>query len=112
VDNLFYENKSFEQFYEDNKKYYTEKVDLFLTDPPYNVLQEERKITNEQMELLVKMAESFLKKGGTLLIFCSLDQIPIYRKCFIERKTLTLEPLILNIINDCGCKFYYFILSF
>lgn len=95
----------FQDFYEKHKSKYCENIQLFLTDPPYNVLPNSRdKISQEDMELLVKMAESFLAKGGTLLIFCSMKQIPHYKQ-YLEKTILKVEPLILNVINEEKCNF-------
>jgi DNA modification methylase len=94
----------FQDFYEKYKSKYSEKVQLFLTDPPYNVLPNQRdRFTQGDMELLVKMAELFLTKGGTLLIFCAVDQISIYKQ-LLDRTILKVEPLIMNIINDEKCN--------
>ena len=82
-------------------------MDLFLTDPPYNVLPNTRdKISQGDMELLIQMAESFLVKGGTLLLFCSMDQIHLYKQ-YLDKTTLTVEKTVLNIINDEKCNYFY-----
>ena len=102
---VFVQNMKFQEFYKKYKDKYHEKVDLFLTDPPFNVLQNSRdRINQSDMELLTQMAESFLVKGGTLLLFCSLDQLHLYRQ-YLERTTLTVETLVLNVINEEKCKF-------
>ena len=89
---------------------YCEKIQLFLTDPPFNVLRNGRDtITQDGMELVVQMAESYLKKGGTLLLFCSIDQISIYKQ-FLNNTMLTVEPMVLNIFNNVNCKIILFIL--
>jgi hypothetical protein len=97
----------FKDFYANYKNKYCEKVQLFLADPPYNVMNKPREdLPQGEMELLVQMAEYYLAKGGTLLIFCSMKQIPFYRQ-YLEKTMLKLEPFILNIINEEKCNFIF-----
>jgi hypothetical protein len=102
---VFFEHLEISEF---NKQYagkYNEKINLFLTDPPFNVLPDEIKISLSTMELVAQMAESYLAKGGTLLIFCAIDQIALYKQ-YLDKTTLTVEPMVLNIINDINCNYY------
>lgn len=103
---MFFENTSFQDFYEKHKAKYNGKVNLFLTNPPFNVLPNPRdRITQQDMELLATMAESFLAKGGTLLLFCSIEQVSLYKQ-YLEKTTLTVEPTVMNIINAEKCNFH------
>jgi hypothetical protein len=75
-----------------------------LTDPPFGVLDNGRDdFPQDGMQLLIRMAESYLKKGGTLLLFCAIDQVSIYKQ-FLKETMLIVEPLLLNIINKSNCS--------
>ena len=55
------------------------KVNLFIPDPPYNVLQNGRdKFTTIDISNLCKYAVNFLDPKGTIIIFCSNLQYRIY----------------------------------
>jgi hypothetical protein len=100
----------FQEFYQKFSSKYFGKVQLFLTDPPYNVLNKPRDdFPQGCMELLIQMAESFLAKGGTLLLFCSIDQIPFYKQ-YLLKTILKVELLILNLINEEKCKFIFYLI--
>lgn len=93
----------FRDFYTKFDDNYHGKVHLILADPPFNVLRQQRDtIDQSSMEILIKMSESFLVKGGTLIIFCSIDQFSIYKEC-LNKSILSVEPLALNIINSEKC---------
>ena len=96
----------FRDFYTRFDSTYHGKVHLILADPPFNVLRQSRDtIDQSSMEILVKMAESFLVKGGTLIIFCSIDQFSVYKE-YLTKSTLSVEPLALNIINSEKCYLF------
>ena len=66
------------------------KIQLIVTDPPYNVLEHEYdKISDVQMELLVRFAKDLLKNEGTIVIMCSFLQ---WHKYYEYAKKYSMYP--------------------
>ncbi|CDF39110.1 adenine specific DNA methyltransferase [Chondrus crispus] len=70
------------------------KVQLVLTDPPFNVRRDRGRnhadydeIRKEQYESFVNCVDEMLRPGGHALIFCSAQQFTIWREAFTAHPT-------------------------
>lgn len=115
INHAEFENCSFEDYFNVHANDLQNKVQLFLADPPFNVLSgaytnnnNRDNITNKSMEILVKMAEHFVKPGGTVFIFCTFQQASIYME-YLRLTSLLVEDFVMNIVNDLNYKKAYII---
>ena len=74
------------------------RVDLLLTDPPYNVRREGNKDNSDydifyesDIKDLCDLCELVLKPGGHGIIFCSFQQFEVYRKILNSYKTTVVD---------------------
>ena len=90
----------FEDFYHTHESKLKEQVQLILTDPPYYILKQHERdsLTYLQMETICKLAQSMLKPGGSIVIFCSVEQIQKYID-YLRQCRLNVEDIVMNIIH-------------
>ena len=55
------------------------KVDLILTDPPFGVLHRAHDVAPDYVNVLTTTAR-LLKPGGNALLFCSLEQVSLWKQ--------------------------------
>ena len=83
------------------------KIDLIITDPPYNVFNDESDyISKINMENVIKYTEHLLKPNGTCAIFCTWQQASIWAE-IIKKSQLVLHSALLNIAYIESSLFYY-----
>ena len=75
-----------------------DNVDFLITDPPYNIRHDSSKensehdqFSREDMEDLVDLCASVMKKGAHGIIFCAFSQFEQYRKLFAEYTKTALD---------------------
>lgn len=92
-----------------------EKVQLVLTDPPYNIRREQNKIdsdydsmTRDDMEEVVKVIGRALRSGGHGIIFCSYQQYEKWVSLFRNEKrndgseVFSVDPVPFHFVRDCN----------
>lgn len=86
-------------------------MQLFLADPPYAVLNKIRdNLSATSMDILCQMAQHFVKPGGTVLIFCSIQQFAEYSDR-LKRFKFVVQSTPLHIINSPTCKNYLIVIT-
>ena len=74
------------------------RVDLFIPDPPYNILPEARdRFTSVDMDHVVQACVQLLADTGTAVIFCSYEQCIQWQKKF-RRAGMVVEKTPLHIV--------------
>lgn len=101
------ENMDFEDFLKKYESRLANRIDLFIPDPPYNILKKNHdRISEIQMKNLCLYAQHYLAPTGTVIIFCSAKQISIYQH-YLKEARLVVDDNVLNLIKDP--KSYLFI---
>jgi len=90
------------------------KIDILLTDPPYNInyvgVKDKRKIKNDKMsdEDFIKFLEKSLLKTEMAYIFCSWQYSHLFRKAMENLKMAPKSMIIWNKINPAQNLDKYF----
>ena len=85
-----------------------EKVQLCIFDPPFNWnMGEYDKMDSIELDQLCQLAFHITKPGGTIMMFCGLNQFAEYQNAF-KKLNLMVELNGLIVTYSTSCNYIYF----